>query len=59
MTTQRARPRIRQRKAPETNSELVRARVAIEHELCELSDYLDGLSADRVTRGEWSETWAE
>ena len=59
MVTQRKLPRIAKRKAPESNSELVRARVAIEHELCELSDYLEGLSADRVTRGEWCETWAE
>ncbi len=59
MDTQRARPRIAKRQAPEqVDPELVRARAEIEHELSELSEYLDACANERVSLGLWSETWA-
>ena len=58
MTTQRQRPPIRTRKAPETLEPTLRlARAETERELSTLSDYLER-AHDRVSRGEWSETWA-
>ncbi len=59
MSTLRARPRIRQRKPAEhTDPSVIEARIATEHELSELSAYLDNVHArDRVAQGLWAQTW--